>query len=119
DINMPKLNGLEAIKQINKKKLIPIIIVSAYHDDKLLKQANEEGVLYYLLKPIDINELRVAITITMNKFSEFKSIQAELQDTKKSLEARKYIEQAKGILMDQLGVSEPVAMKRLQEMSRN
>lgn len=38
---------------------------------------------------------------------------------KEALENRKYIERAKGILMDQFGLSESDAMKRLQKKSRD
>lgn len=119
DINMPKLDGIEAIKRINEKLFIPSIIVSAYHDEELINRATEEGVLYYLLKPIDIQDLKIAINISLAKFEEFKKLQYELEDTKNALEARKHIEKAKGILMDRLNLKEAEAMKRLQKMSRD
>jgi two-component system, response regulator PdtaR len=119
DINMPNLDGIEAIKKINEKLYIPSIIVSGYHDEELIKRATEEGVLYYLLKPIDIKDLKIAINISLAKFEEFKKLQFELKNTKTALEARKYIEKAKGILMDRLNLKEAEAMKRLQKMSRD
>lgn len=119
DINMPKLDGIEAIKRINEELFIPSIIVSAYHDEELINRATEEGVLYYLLKPIDIQDLKIAINISLAKFEEFKKLQYELEDTKNALEARKHIEKAKGILMDRLNLKEAEAMKRLQKMSRD
>ena len=119
DINMPHLDGIEAIKKINEKLYIPSIIISAYSDENLINRATEEGVLYYLLKPIDIKELKIAITISMAKFEEINALQHELNDTKKALDTRKYIEKAKGILMDRMNLKEPEAMKRLQKMSRD
>src|SRR5699024_1246619 len=119
DINMPIIDRIEAIKIINKKLFIPSIIVSAYHDDTLIKRATEEGVLYYLLKPVDITELSIAIKISLSRFEEIKLLQNDLKDTKKALEARKYIEKAKGILMDRKKLKEKEAMKHLQEISRN
>lgn len=119
DINMPNLDGIDAIKEINKTLFIPSIIVSGYHDEQLINRATEEGVLYYLLKPIDIEELKIAINISLAKFEEFKKLQEELQSTKNALEARKYIEKAKGIIMERMNLKEPEAMKRLQKMSRD
>jgi two-component system, response regulator PdtaR len=118
DINMPILDGIDAIKQINEKLFIPSIIVSGYHDEKLIKRATEEGVLYYLLKPIDLEDLKIAINISLSKFEEFKKLQDELNSTKNALEARKYIEKAKGILMERMNLKEAEAMKRLQKISR-
>lgn len=119
DINMPNLDGIEAIKKINETLYIPSIIVSGYSDEKLIQRATEEGVLYYLLKPIDIKELKIAINISMAKFEELQKLQDELNDTKMALEARKFIEKAKGILMKRMNLQEPEAMKRLQKMSRD
>lgn len=119
DINMPNLDGIDAIKQINKNLFIPSIIVSGYHDEKLITRATEEGVLYYLLKPIDIEDLKIAINISLSKFEEFKKLQNELESTKNALEARKHIEKAKGILMERRNLKEAEAMKQLQKMSRD
>lgn len=119
DINMPKKDGIEAIKAINQMMFIPSIIVSGYHDENMIKRATEEGVLYYLVKPIDLKDLKIAINIAMAKFDEIKSLHDELDNTKKMLEARKQIERAKGILMDRMNLKENEAMKRLQKMSRD
>ncbi|WP_147534329.1 ANTAR domain-containing response regulator [Bacillus marasmi] len=119
DINMPNLDGIEAIKKIHEKLYIPSIVISAYSDEKLIDRATEEGVLYYLLKPIDIKELNIAINISMAKFEEIQKLQDELKDTKSALEARKHIEKAKGILMKRMNIQEAEAMKRLQKMSRD
>jgi response regulator NasT len=119
DINMPHLDGIDVIKKINKQVFIPSIIVSGYHDEKLINRATKEGVLYYLLKPIDIGDLKIAISISLSRFEEFKKLQEELKSTKNALEARKYIEKAKGILMERANLKEQEAMKRLQKMSRD
>lgn len=119
DINMPNLDGIDAIKRINETLFIPSIIVSGYHDEKLINRATEEGVLYYLLKPIDIGDLKIAINISLSRFEEFKKLQDELDSTKNALAARKHIEKAKGILMERMNLKEADAMKRLQQMSRD
>ena len=119
DINMPNLDGLDAISKIHETLFIPSIIVSGYHDEKLIARATKEGVLYYLLKPIDMEDLKIAIKISMANFNEIKNLQDELNSTKKILEDRKYIEKAKGIIMERMNLKEPEAMKRLQKMSRD
>lgn len=119
DINMPNVDGIEAIKRINEKLFIPSIIVSGYYDEHLIKRANEEGVLYYLIKPIDVKDLQISINISTSRFQEFQALQNELKDTKKALDARKHIEKAKGILMDRNHLKEPEAMRYLQKISRD
>ncbi|GAA0179748.1 response regulator [Clostridium sediminicola] len=119
DINMPLLDGIEAIKKLNEQLIIPSIIVSGYHDRELIEKASKQGVFNYLIKPIDIQDLKVAIEITMSKYEEFEKIKSELNDTQNALKRRKYIEKAKGILMDRFSLREDDAMKRLQKMSRD
>ncbi|MCL7746842.1 response regulator [Halalkalibacter sp. MEB205] len=119
DINMPSLDGIEAIKKINEKLFIPSIIVSGYYDENLIKRATKEGVLYYITKPVEMKDLEIAINIASARFEEFKKLHHELKDTKQALEGRKHIEKAKGILMDRMSLTEPEAMKRLQKISRD
>jgi len=119
DINMPSLDGIEAIRKINNKTFIPSIIVSGYHDQELIEKASGEDIFAYLVKPVDANDLSAAIKVAMSRYKEFKKLQNELEDTKVSLQNRKYIERAKGILMDRKGLKEAEAMKALQKMSRD
>jgi len=119
DINMPSVDGIEAIRRINNKIFIPSIIVSGYHDQELIEKASGEDIFGYLVKPVDANDLSAAIKVAMSRYKEFKRLESELKDTKLSLENRKYIERAKGILMDRKGLKEAEAMKELQQMSRN
>ncbi len=52
DINMPLLNGLDAIKQIYEQdKNIAVIIVSGYDKFEYAQQAIDLGVISYILKP--------------------------------------------------------------------
>ncbi len=54
DINMPIMNGLDMIKEIQKKDIkTPIIVMSAHTELDYLNKAKELGVAEYLLKPFD------------------------------------------------------------------
>ena len=119
DININSLDGIEAIKRINKELSIPSIIVSGYDDKELIERATKQGVFYYLIKPIDIKDLKAAVEVTMAKYEEFSRLKKELTDTQTNLESRKYIEKAKGILMHRLNLNEMDAMKKLQKMSKD
>ena len=58
DINMPKMNGLEMVKEIKKiNQNIPIIITTAFSDSSYLIEAINIGIDKYVLKPIDIKNL--------------------------------------------------------------
>ncbi len=62
DIQMPKLNGLEFIKQIRKEnKETQIIVFSAYSDTTYLLQAIELQLVKYLIKPVQESAFKEAL----------------------------------------------------------
>jgi response regulator NasT len=119
DINLPVMDGLEALRRISEKVFIPTLIVSGYDDEELIDKAKNLGVLGYLIKPIDESDLKAAIEIALSRFEEIKNLKNELEVTKETLESRKIIEKAKGIIMERLQLNEEESMKFLQKKSRN
>lgn len=58
DIQMPGINGIEAIESIKKRhRDIRFVIISAYEQFEYAKQAVELGVSEYILKPINPEKL--------------------------------------------------------------
>lgn len=58
DMKMPGMNGLEVIRFIKEKwPALPVIVISAYARDELLDQAEREGALGILSKPVDMDYL--------------------------------------------------------------
>lgn len=57
DLNMPVLDGIEMIKQLQGKHEHKIIVVSGYDDFHLVKESFKLGVRDYLLKPAHSEEL--------------------------------------------------------------
>jgi len=59
DIHLPYHSGLELVRymRIEKELKTPVIIVSAFSDKQMQKQARELGISEYLVKPIDIDTL--------------------------------------------------------------
>ncbi len=58
DINMPRLNGLALIKEIQKSQPEQsIIVVSAYSEIAYLSQVNDCNIEYFLTKPVDTKEM--------------------------------------------------------------
>jgi response regulator NasT len=117
DIKMPGMDGLQAVEEIRKIRPVPIIILSAFHDDDLLSKALKEQVMAYLVKPIQVESLRTSIQLAVQRFREFQALQDQADDLKQALEDRKVIERAKGILMERAELSEPDAFRRLQLLS--
>lgn len=119
DIKMEDMDGLEASRQILAQQPVPIIILTAYSQMDLIEKADAAGVSGYLVKPVSENDLLPAITLARSRFKQLRTLEHEVGGLKEALQARKLIEQAKGILMEKEGIPEAEAFKRIQQQSRN
>ncbi len=58
DIKMPDVNGVELYKAIKTHQPnLPVVLMTAYAADKLVKEGLEEGVIAVLTKPLNLNLL--------------------------------------------------------------
>ena len=121
DIKMPVLDGIQALRQINRQRKlhIPCIFVSAYSDDNLIEKVKEAGGFYYLIKPIRLEDLKTAVDITMQQYQNYIQMLQERDQAKEELKTRKLIERAKGILMDNFNMKEKEAMEFMQKKARD
>lgn len=117
DIKMPDMDGIEAASQIYRDGPMPVILVSAYHDPEVVRRAEAEHILAYLVKPIKQSDLEPAIAIAMRRFEQFQALHKAAVDLKQALEDRKTIEKAKGVLMRKAGLDETAAFRRLQKLA--
>lgn len=78
DMNMPFMNGVELLQEVDKMdKNIKIIIISAYNDFEYMRQAIYSKVIDYLLKPIDDQNLNDALSIAITELQDELSIDLE------------------------------------------
>ena len=119
DIKMPDMDGIQAARILTEEKIAPVLLLTAYSQQELVQGAREAGVVGYIVKPFRQDELMPAIEIALSRFREFREIEKENSSLKDTIEARKVIERAKGMLMDQLGLKEQEAFRRIQKTSMN
>ncbi len=119
DFRMPEMDGSEAAARINSHRSTPIIMLTAYTDRETIRKAELAGVMSYIVKPVNESELSPAINIAMARFREILALRSQVVELEESLEARKVVERAKGILMQRLGLSEREAYERLRQRARD
>ncbi|MBI4786623.1 MAG: response regulator [Chloroflexi bacterium] len=119
DIKMPDLDGIEAARILTQEKIAPVLLLTAYSQRDLVDRAKEAGVVGYLVKPFREQEIVPAIDIAFARFQEFRELEKEVGNLRETLETRKLVDRAKGILMDQQGLSEAEAFRKIQKMSMN
>jgi len=119
DIKMPNMDGIEAARILTQEKVAPVLLLTAYSQRDLVDRAKEAGVVGYLIKPFREQEIGPAIDIALARFQEFRELEQQVGDLKETLETRKLVDRAKGILMDTQHLTEAEAFRKIQKMSMN
>ena len=114
-----QFDGIDAARILTQEKLAPVLLLTAYSQRELVTRAREAGVVGYLVKPFRESDLAPAIEVALARFDEFKAMEKQMGDLEIALETRKFVDRAKGILMDTQGLSEAEAFRRIQKMSMN
>lgn len=119
DIKMPELDGIDAAKVITTEGVAPVLLLTAYSQKDLVDRAKDAGVFAYLVKPFKEADLLPAMEIAISRYDEFVELENEVSDLENKLDTRKAVDRAKGILMDQYGLKEQEAFRRIQVQSMN
>jgi response regulator NasT len=117
DIRMPEIDGIEAVAAINRDRAVPVVLISAHHEENILARLGEAYILGYLVKPFGEPQLKTALVVATLRFQHFLALSKEASDLRQALEDRKVIERAKGILMRRLAVDEDEAFRRLRSLA--
>ena len=117
DIKMPDMDGIDAAVRIYQEEPVPIILVSAYHDAALIRRAEADHIMGYLVKPLKQADLEPTIALAMRRFGQFQELRKEAADLRQALEDRKVIERAKGAVMKRACLDEQGAFRRLQKLA--
>lgn len=87
DINMPGLNGLEAMEVLRMKSLdTKVIINTAYSDFDFIRQALLLGASDFLVKPVDEEQLESSITRVLGAMRQEKRTVQNAEQTKKQMQ---------------------------------
>ena len=114
DIKMPGVDGLEAARQISAERICAVLILTAFSQRDLIDQARDAGALAYLVKPFQRGDLIPAIEVAKARYAELTALEQEVDDLEEQLAARKAVDRAKGVLMDECDLEEGQAWRFLQ-----
>ena len=115
DVKMPEIDGISAAEVIVSEKLAAVLMLTAFSQRELVERARDAGAMAYLVKPFSISDLTPAIEMALGRYAQIQALEAEVGDLGQRLEARKLVDRAKGVLMANLGISEPEAFKWIQK----
>jgi response regulator NasT len=118
DIRMPLTDGLEAARVIARKHPMPVLLLTAYTDQDLIRTAAELPIQSYLIKPVDERDLSAAIQMAVARFNDAQLAAQRIVELEETIKTRKLVEKAKGLLI-KTGLSEADAYLAIQKRARD
>lgn len=118
DMQMPEMGGDAAAQQIARQAPTPVIMLTAYSDMDHVRKAEASGALAYLVKPVNPEELPPTIDVAIARFREMQGLRAQVEELHETIESRKVIERALGILMKRRKINRDEAMALMEQWSR-
>jgi len=117
--DLPSSPMLATLAEINQLLPLPIIIIAENDTPNLVKNAIKSGVSAYVVSEMIPQRLKSIISVATERFKVEQSLRNELKRAKDQLESRKYIEKAKGIIMEQKQLNEQQSYELLRNMAMN
>ena len=70
DVRMPGMDGLDLQRRVRLvRPELPVIFITAHHEDNVEQRALAEGASFFIRKPFDVEELLSAIKIALSESS--------------------------------------------------
>lgn len=112
------MDGLAAAREVMEQRPCPVIVTTAYTEERYIEEAMQAHVFGYLVKPVSVRQLATTIKLAQQRFAEFARLRRENETLRETLETRKLVERAKGVLMEKRKQSEQEAYALMRSQSQ-
>lgn len=117
DYDISSLNGYEVAKVAIEDKLCDVVLFVSAGQENLAGEMSSENGFICMTKPLNRAGLKIAIDLMIKNRRKIIELEKEIVGLKASLDARKEVERAKGLLMTHLKLTEVEAFRRIQKQS--
>ena len=95
----------------------PVVVFAEDPSHEPMQQALKAGVSAYVIAGLQPQRLTPVLQVAIARFEQDRTLREQLDVAQSQLSERKLIERAKGILMDDVGLSEDQAYKHLRKLA--
>lgn len=113
DVKMPLLDGIEVARAVRDR--VPVVLLTAFGQPEIIAQATEAGVMGYLVKPFSESDIVAAISIARGRFADLQALTQDRDGLALTLETRKILDRAKGLMQSKMAMAEPDAFRWIQK----
>lgn len=114
DMESPDRDMLEQMRTMNDSHPRPVVMFANDDDSYMIRDAVRAGVSAYVVDGLNRDRVKPILEVAIARFNEYQQLRQELAQTRTTLEERKVIDRAKGILMDRRGMNEREAYDLLR-----
>lgn len=117
DLESPDRDTLEHMHSISRDQPRPIVMFAEDQDSDAIHKAIKAGVSAYIVDGLSPERVKPLMEVAIARFREYQALRDELAKTKLTLEERKIIDRAKGLLMKRQGMDEQGAYQALRKIA--
>jgi response regulator NasT len=117
DIDSPDRDTLDSMRTLTADGAHPVVMFVDESDVAMTREAIRAGVSAYIVDGLAPKRVKPILDVAIERFREHQRLKRALVDAQESLEARKIVDRAKGILMESKGLSEDAAYRMLRKLA--
>jgi two-component system, response regulator / RNA-binding antiterminator len=117
DSESPSRDTLEHLATVSASSPRPVVVFSEDAAQAPMQQALQAGVSAYVIAGLQPQRLLPVLQVAIARFEQERTLRGELQSAQAQLSERKLVERAKGLLMDEIGLSEEQAYTHLRKLA--
>ena len=117
DSESPSRDTLEHVATLAANNPRPVVVFAEDDSDEPLQRAMRAGVSAYVVAGLHAHRLASVLKVAIARFEQDKALREQLVRAQSQLSSRRTVERAKGILMEQSGLSEDAAYQQLRKLA--
>ncbi len=117
DAESPGRDTLENLATLSSSSPRPVVVFTDDPSAEPMQQALKAGVSAYVIAGLAPQRLMPVLQVAIARFEQERALRQQLDAAHTQLADRKLIERAKGMLMDEIGLSEEQAYRHLRKLA--
>jgi response regulator NasT len=117
DSESPSRDTLENLGTVSSSCPRPVVVFSEDAGPAPMQQALKAGVSAYVIAGLQPQRLLPVLQVAIARFEQDRALRGQLESAQSQLSERKLVERAKGILMQEIGLSEEQAFAHLRKLA--